>query len=71
MGLGSVFSADVLIAVSMCYILYRKRTGFTRQVIVLSLLIFEVKIDLTPMCRTDSTMMTLISYCISSGVVTW
>jgi hypothetical protein len=48
-GLGSSVVADSLIAFSMCWFLYHKRTGFA---------------------RTDSIIMTLMSYSISSGLVT-
>ncbi|KAH9028389.1 hypothetical protein EDB85DRAFT_2291262 [Lactarius pseudohatsudake] len=47
MGLSAV--ADILIAVSMCWFLYHKRTGFA---------------------RTDSTIMTLMTYSIQSGLLT-
>ncbi|KAI0256967.1 hypothetical protein BJV78DRAFT_1168361 [Lactifluus subvellereus] len=49
LGLGTLFTADVLIALSMCWFLYQRRTGFV---------------------RTDSTIMTLMSYSISSGLLT-
>jgi len=48
-GLGSGLVADILIAFSMCWSLYHKRTGFA---------------------RTDSIIMTLMSYSINSGVLT-
>ncbi|KAN0127613.1 hypothetical protein V8E53_014591 [Lactarius tabidus] len=48
-GLGSGIVADSLIAFSMCWFLYHKRTGFA---------------------RTDSMIMTLMSYSINSGLVT-
>ncbi|KAH9028365.1 hypothetical protein EDB85DRAFT_1612514 [Lactarius pseudohatsudake] len=48
-GLGSGVVADILIAVSMCWFLYHKRTGFA---------------------RTDSMIMTLMSYSIQSGLLT-
>jgi hypothetical protein len=48
-GLGSSIVADSLIAFSMCWFLYHKRTGFA---------------------RTDSMIMTLMSYSINSGLVT-
>jgi hypothetical protein len=48
-GLGSGLVADILIASSMCWFLYHKRTGFA---------------------RTDSIIMTLMSYSINSGVLT-
>jgi hypothetical protein len=37
----------------------------------LCFVISRVNITLTPMHRTDSTLMTLISYCISTGVLSW
>ncbi|KAH9025397.1 hypothetical protein EDB85DRAFT_232126 [Lactarius pseudohatsudake] len=48
-GLGSAVVADILIAVSMCWFLYHKRTGFA---------------------RTDSVIMTLMTYSIQSGLLT-
>jgi hypothetical protein len=48
-GLGSGVVADILIAFSMCWYLYHKRTGFA---------------------RTDSMIMTLMSYSINSGLLT-
>jgi len=48
-GLGSGVVADVLIAASMCWSLYHKRTGFA---------------------KTDSIIMTLMSYSINSGLLT-
>ncbi|KAN0127610.1 hypothetical protein V8E53_014588 [Lactarius tabidus] len=48
-GLGTGVLADALIAFSMCWFLYHKRTGFS---------------------RTDSMIMTLMSYSINSGLVT-
>jgi len=48
-GLGSAVLADILIASSMCWSLYHKRTGFA---------------------RTDSIIMTLMSYSINSGLLT-
>ncbi|KAN0127838.1 hypothetical protein V8E53_014343 [Lactarius tabidus] len=48
-GLGSSVVADILIAFSMCWYLYHKRTGFA---------------------RTDSMIMTLMSYSINSGLLT-
>jgi hypothetical protein len=48
-GLGTGIVADILIASSMCWSLYHKRTGFA---------------------RTDSVIMTLMSYSINSGLLT-
>jgi hypothetical protein len=48
-GLGTGVLADMLIASSMCWFLYHKRTGFS---------------------RTDSMIMTLMSYSINSGLLT-
>ncbi|KAH9072319.1 hypothetical protein EDB83DRAFT_215270 [Lactarius deliciosus] len=48
-GLGSAVVADILIAVSMCWFLYHKRTGFA---------------------RTDSVILTLMTYSVHSGAVT-
>ncbi|KAH8995517.1 hypothetical protein EDB86DRAFT_1095667 [Lactarius hatsudake] len=48
-GLGSAVAADILIAVSMCWFLYHKRTGFA---------------------RTDSVIMTLMTYSVQSGLLT-
>ncbi|KAH8989850.1 hypothetical protein EDB83DRAFT_1098090 [Lactarius deliciosus] len=48
-GMGSSVVADILIAVSMCWFLYHKRTGFA---------------------RTDSVIMTLMTYSVHSGVLT-
>ncbi|KAH8981041.1 hypothetical protein EDB86DRAFT_494087 [Lactarius hatsudake] len=48
-GLGSAVAADILIAVSMCWFLYHKRTGFA---------------------RTDSMIMTLMTYSVQSGLLT-
>ncbi|KAH9020527.1 hypothetical protein EDB83DRAFT_107570 [Lactarius deliciosus] len=48
-GLGSAVVADILIAVSMCWFLYHKRTGFA---------------------RTDSVIMTLMTYSVNSGLLT-
>jgi len=49
LGLGSVLTTDVLIALSLCWSLYHSRTGFP---------------------RTDSVLMTLMTFCISSGLLT-
>ncbi|KAI9443521.1 hypothetical protein H4582DRAFT_1202719 [Lactarius indigo] len=48
-GLGSGVVADILIAGSMCWFLYHKRTGFA---------------------RTDSMILTLMTYSINSGLLT-
>ncbi|KAH8984311.1 hypothetical protein EDB92DRAFT_1491126 [Lactarius akahatsu] len=48
-GLGSGVVADILIAVSMCWFLYHKKTGFA---------------------RTDSMILTLMTYSIQSGLLT-
>ncbi|KAH9169019.1 hypothetical protein EDB89DRAFT_2231556 [Lactarius sanguifluus] len=48
-GLGSGVVADILIAVSMCWFLYHKKTGFA---------------------RTDSMLLTLMTYSIQSGLLT-
>ncbi|KAH9004517.1 hypothetical protein EDB86DRAFT_3099080 [Lactarius hatsudake] len=48
-GLGSAVVADILIAVSMCWFLYHKRTGFA---------------------RTDSVILTLMTYSVHSGALT-
>ncbi|KAH9013182.1 hypothetical protein EDB83DRAFT_301124 [Lactarius deliciosus] len=48
-GMGSSVAADILIAVSICWSLYRKRTGFA---------------------RTDSVIMTLMTYSIQSCLLT-
>ncbi|KAH9020973.1 hypothetical protein EDB84DRAFT_549985 [Lactarius hengduanensis] len=48
-GMGSSVVADILIAVSMCWFLYHKRTGFA---------------------RTDSVIMTLMTYSVHSGLLT-
>ncbi|KAH9172381.1 hypothetical protein EDB89DRAFT_921752 [Lactarius sanguifluus] len=47
--MGSSVVADILIAVSMCWFLYHKRTGFA---------------------RTDSVIMTLMTYSVHSGLLT-
>ena len=56
--------ADVLIAASMCWSLYRWRTGFARQA-----RLFEIYAKLTFMHRTDSIIMTLIAYILNSGLL--
>jgi len=48
-GMGAASLADIIIALSMCWCLWHKRTGFQ---------------------RTDSIIMSLVSYCISSGLLT-
>jgi len=48
-GMGSASLADIIIALSMCWCLWHKRTGFA---------------------RTDSMLMTLMSYSINSGLLT-
>ncbi|KAH9013159.1 hypothetical protein EDB83DRAFT_299513 [Lactarius deliciosus] len=48
-GMGSSVVADILIAGSMCWFLYHKRTGFA---------------------RTDSVIMTLMTYSVHSGLLT-
>ncbi|KAI0287978.1 hypothetical protein BC826DRAFT_1178134 [Russula brevipes] len=48
-GMGSASLADIIIALSMCWCLWHKRTGFA---------------------RTDSILMTLMSYSINSGLLT-
>ncbi|KAH9060430.1 hypothetical protein EDB87DRAFT_1615747, partial [Lactarius vividus] len=48
-GMGSSVVADILIAVSMCWFLYHKRTGFA---------------------RTDSMILTLMTYSVHSGLLT-
>ncbi|KAI0287972.1 hypothetical protein BC826DRAFT_728904 [Russula brevipes] len=48
-GMGSASLADIIIALSMCWCLWHKRTGFA---------------------RTDSIIMTLMSYSINSGLLT-
>ncbi|KAH9179243.1 hypothetical protein EDB89DRAFT_2239062 [Lactarius sanguifluus] len=48
-GLGSAVVTDILIAVSMCWFLYHKRTGFA---------------------RTDSVIMTLMTYSVHTGLLT-
>ncbi|KAH8986426.1 hypothetical protein EDB86DRAFT_2832716 [Lactarius hatsudake] len=54
-GLGGVAVTELLIAASMCWSLYRKRTGFTR---------------LTFMHRSDSIVMILMAYTINTGLLT-
>ena len=56
--------ADLLIAASMCWYLYRKKTGFARQARPPE--IYDV---LTFIHRTDSIITTLMAYCINSGLV--
>ncbi|KAH9975187.1 hypothetical protein BJV74DRAFT_181642 [Russula compacta] len=48
-GLGGGALVDILIAISMCWCLYHKRTGYP---------------------RTDSMIMTLMIYCINTGLLT-
>ena len=67
-GLGTGTVADALIAFSMCWFLYHKRTGFARRV-YFSLL--TPQIWLIFVHRTDSMIMTLMSYSINSGLLTW
>jgi hypothetical protein len=66
-GLGSGVVADILIAVSMCWFLYHKRTGFTRRVHLSPLTLY---IWLSFVHRTDSMIMTLMSYSLNSGLLT-
>ena len=68
-GLGSGVLADALIAFSMCWYLYHKRTGFARHEYILSP--FMPQIWLNFVSRTDSMIMTLMSYSINSGLLTW
>ena len=67
-GLGSGVVADALIAITMCWSLYHKRTGFARQV---KFSPFALQAWLSFVRRTDSIIMTLMSYSINSGVLTW
>ena len=67
-GLGSGVLADALIAFSMCWYLYRKRTGFSRHVHFL-LRLYSKFVNFV--FRTDSMIMTLMSYSINSGLLTW
>ncbi|KAI0292312.1 hypothetical protein BC826DRAFT_448699 [Russula brevipes] len=48
-GMGAASLADMIIALSMCWCLWHKRTGYQ---------------------RTDSIILSLVSYCISSGLLT-
>jgi hypothetical protein len=57
--------ADLLIAASMCWYLFRKRTGFARQAHPA-----EIDAVLTSIHRTDSIITTLMAYSINSGLVT-
>ena len=57
-------AADLLIAASMCWYLYRKKTGSARQGHPA-----EVSAVLTFVHRTDSIITTLMAYCINSGLV--
>ena len=67
-GLGTGVLADALIAFSMCWYLYRKRTGFSRHVHFL-LRLYSKFVNFV--FRTDSMIMTLMSYSINSGLLTW
>ena len=55
---------DLLIAASMCWYLFRKKTGFARQADPA-----EIYAVLMLIHRTDSIIMTLMAYCINSGLV--
>ncbi|KAH9037375.1 hypothetical protein EDB83DRAFT_2318571 [Lactarius deliciosus] len=57
-GLGTVAVTELLIAASMCWSLYHKRTGFVRQT------------WLTFMRRSDSIVMILMAYTINTGLLT-
>ena len=52
----------------MCWFLYHKRTGFARRVRFYP---FTPQIWLRFIHRTDSIIMTLMSYSINSGLLTW
>ena len=67
-GLGTGTVADALIAFSMCWFLYHKRTGFARRV---RFSLFTPQIWLSFVRRTDSMIMKLMSYSINSGLLTW
>ncbi|KAH9179867.1 hypothetical protein EDB89DRAFT_2062888 [Lactarius sanguifluus] len=66
-GVAAVAMTDLLIAAAMCWSLYRKRTGFARQVV---LLIFMPSTQLTSTHRADSIITTLMAYSINSGLLT-
>ena len=68
-GLGSGVLADALIAFSMCWYLYHKRTGFARHEFIFSS--FMPQIWLNFVSRTDSMIMTLMRYSINSGLLIW
>ena len=57
--------ADLLIAAAMCWSLYHRRTGFARQAHPA-----DTYVVLTFMHRTDSMIITLMTYSISSGLLT-
>lgn len=65
MGMPAGALADVLIAVVMCWSLYRKRTGFARQAHPV-----DIHAILTFIRRTDSIIATLMAYSINSGLLT-
>ena len=62
--------ADIIIAVSMCTLLWRRRTGFQRSAI-LSALFISATLHYSPfVLRTDTAIKHLIVFAIHSGVVT-
>ena len=57
---------DLLIAASMCWYLFRKKTGFARQAHPNGI----YAMMLTFIHRTDSVITTLMAYSVNSGLLT-
>jgi len=67
--MGSTALADILIALAMCWCLYHKRTGFAKWVSCLFPVV-AAQVGWKSMYRTDSIIMTLMSYSVNSGMLT-
>ncbi|KAF8261545.1 hypothetical protein EI94DRAFT_1833265 [Lactarius quietus] len=62
--MGATVFTDILITVTMCWALYRKRTGFARCVLK-----FMPDLVANAVHRTDSIILTLVVYTVNSGVL--
>ena len=70
-GLGCSVLADALIASSMCWYLYHKRTGFARHEFIFSTFMPQFWPELRIQNRFHDHDLDAMSYCISSGLLTW
>ena len=64
LALGGLVLADILIATSICVLLYRSRSGFKSYVL---LLVFSLCKILSMEIRSDSLINTLMLYSINTG----